>query len=195
MHLHWRWGIDAVSSMAAPYAFYGWGWDGRGHQCAHSSLGAPLIPPNQHLRVVATPAQDQSTFTITYDVTASSPKLNAWQVFMEQGMGIAYRYAIGGLSGFCSPLDSRTFPNLLVALGVLDPGFPIPTDVATDESIQLLRLVLDGLNSPRKAAVAADAAIRLRFHEIYAQLRYFNKDRDGFDVEQIPTYDTGLEDF
>lgn len=193
LHVHWRWGVDAVSSMAAPYAFLGWGPSGMGGEGAHTSLGAPLIPPNQHLRVVGTPAGDLTTFTLTYDVTAFSPAINAWQVFMEQGMGFAFRYAIGRLSDYCCPLNATTFPQLLVALGVLDPGL-VPTNVVAEESTRLLNLETTGLNTTGKA-VELDAAIRLRFHDIYAQLRYYNKDRDGFDSEQIPTNYPGFEDF
>src|SRR5207249_4989411 len=65
VHLHWRWGTDATSSMAAPYAFYGWGKSGRGADGAHTSLGSPLIPPNQHLRVVGDPSSDKKLFTLT----------------------------------------------------------------------------------------------------------------------------------
>jgi hypothetical protein len=185
MHLHWRWGNDSVSSIAAPYAFLGWG-GAPGQESAHSSLGAPLIPPNQHLRVVATPAADQTTLTLTYDVTALSPAIKAWQVFMEQGMAIAYRYAIGGLGDFCSPLNAITFPELLLALGVLEQDV-FATNGAEKERQCLLAM--------RTNPAQLDAAIRRRFHDIYARLRYYDKARDGFDSEQIPTYNKTVEDF
>jgi hypothetical protein len=186
-HLHWRWGLDAVSSIAAPYAFLGWGPTGEGIFGAHSTLGAPLIPPNQHLRVVGDPASDNSTLTITYDVTALGPAINAWQVFLEQGMGIAFRYAIAGLTEFCSPLNTDSFPALLAALGVLQQG--LTGNAVADERKRLL-----DLKSSSKL-VELDAAIRLRFHDIYSRIRYYDKANDGFEDEQIPTYNEVLEKF
>jgi hypothetical protein len=188
MHLHWRWGIDSTSSLAAPYAFYGWGATGQGADGAHSSSGAPLIPPNQHLRVVGEPGAGNATFTLTYDVTAQSPGIGEWQVFMEQGMAIAFSYAIGGLSYFCSPLNTITFPGLLGALGVLGPQALFGDDLINNERKRLVGLLKSGKPTPE-----LDAAIRLRFHDIYAVIRYYDKTLDGYDVEQIPTYDATLE--
>jgi hypothetical protein len=183
MHLHWRWGKDAVSSMAAPYAFLGWGQSGRGTEGAHTSLGAPLIPPNQHLRVVGDPSSDQTSFRLTYDVTALTPGISEWQVFMEQGMAIAFRYAIGDLTEFCSALNSVTFGYLLAALRVLDQGPHAPEE----ETKSLLGLKSD--------PVKLDAAIRRRFHDIYSKIRFYDMKLDGFSSEQIPTYNSILEQF
>src|ERR1700730_18566392 len=101
-----------VGSQTA-HNFMGWG-NGRLDQGAHTAKGGPLIPPNQHLEVTL---QKQAASTIvTYQVRADDPDYDAYQVFLEQGLGLAFNY--GGLDPFLIGL-------LGTAFGVISPGdFP-----------------------------------------------------------------------
>jgi hypothetical protein len=173
-HLHWRWGITSINSLSVPYEFLGWVGSGA-TAVAHGGRGTPLIPPNQHLDVTIkpTPEGNQPTqITVLYEVRADEPKANEQQVFLEQGLGLAYRYAV----------DERYAPkifdltNLMVAVGALSgPG----------KGAEELRLRAAKLLSP----ALFDAYLREDFHKIYSRIRYYDKVRDKVqtdDVQQVP---------
>jgi hypothetical protein len=73
----------------------GWG-TGRLDQGSNSTLGAPLVPPNQHVDLTVDPIAPGQV-TVTYAVTTQSVSLNEWQVFLSQGLSLSYSYGIGVL--------------------------------------------------------------------------------------------------
>lgn len=91
-HLHWRWGATGVAVASDKHAFLGWGERGKNGQGANRVLGAPLIPPNQHLAVTLVPAPTADHVELRYAVRAVVPGEKQWQVFMEQGVGFAFSY-------------------------------------------------------------------------------------------------------
>ncbi len=93
-HLHWRWGTTGISVATDKEAFLGWGPSGKGGDGANRVLGAPLVPPNQHIDVTLTPASDRAE--CRYQVQAVLPGENQWQVFLEQGLGFAFAYTLEG---------------------------------------------------------------------------------------------------
>jgi hypothetical protein len=114
-HMHWRWSIlsdtvaflTSITSTNVVSAFtdgthgytplgQAWsiapsyqGWD---EQQSHSRLGAPLIPPNQHLDVhleALDHSKPRLDKIVEYGVTVSAPAPGEKQVILEQGMGWA----------------------------------------------------------------------------------------------------------
>ncbi len=171
LHVHWRWGVVALRGAVDRELFAGWG-SGRMDRGAHSHDAAPLIPPNQHLEVGLVKQTGQTL--MQYVVRADDPDFNAFQVFLEQGVGIAFDY--GGL-------DPMLLTQLSAALHEVAPG-----DVVTDTR----DLVAKKRQNPR----AYDELARLRFHAFYPKIRFFH-DRDVDDgVQQSPNQggaDTNLE--
>jgi hypothetical protein len=93
VHMHFRWGADGVDnrlvSETARPRYLGW-TTGRLAQ-AQVLLGTPLIPPNQHIDVtVERPADDE--VKVTYAAKIATPAPGAWQVLLEQGLGMAFSY-------------------------------------------------------------------------------------------------------
>jgi hypothetical protein len=95
LHLHWRWGIVAVTGPGVFHAFHGWG-DGSRDGGAHTVPGTPLIPPNQRLDLRVVKESDSLT-GIDYKVTAHRPGSGHAQVFLEQGISFAFGYSGLGL--------------------------------------------------------------------------------------------------
>jgi hypothetical protein len=91
IHLHWRWGVVATSAATDKYAFLGWG-NGRLDQGAGTWLGAPLVPPNQHVDLVCNVPPDRTSCDVQYRVTAYEPGDGEYQVILEQGAGVAFNY-------------------------------------------------------------------------------------------------------
>lgn len=114
-HMHWRWSIlsDTVANLTSffstevvsafedgthGYTPLGVVWDnapsfkGWNTERSHSRLGAPLIPPNQHLDIHLEaldhnkPRLDK---IVDYQVTVNAPAPDEKQVILEQGMGWA----------------------------------------------------------------------------------------------------------
>lgn len=141
---------------------------------AHTVIGAPLIPPNQHLFVKIEKQTGQPI--VHYEVRADDPDYDAYQVFLEQGVGIAFDY--GGLQPALLGL-------LSVALKEVDP------DDMEDEVENLEALRKD---NPSKY----DETVRLRFHEFYPKIRFFHEPDVKANVQQSPEQggdsdDTDLE--
>jgi hypothetical protein len=117
IHVHVRWGVVALSGQIprAPGTinrplYLGWGPTGRLDQGAHTTLGAPLVPPNQRVEIAVDAKAKDST--VTYQATALNPDYRAFQVFLEQGTGVLWSY--GGL-------DIGDVANLGGALGAFNP--------------------------------------------------------------------------
>ena len=172
-HLHWRWGALAgiAPLVSNPERFRGWSQT-PGHIVAHSDIAAPLIPPNQSLRVAITQpsrARDASGFVIGAGAVArgnplppderqravwctvdiSDPGADEPQVIMEHGIGWAFAY---------HPVTAAIMADFILALRELDA------------SSTLMTLV------PSRTVSADDL-----FHRLYAYMRWFD---DG--VEQVP---------
>ena len=124
-HFHWRWADLAATNAAAHIGsapFKGWAADLSG-AVAGSVAAAPLVPPNQHVRVAithymtpgnasggdivgagtvaaGTKALDPLARGVWYSVEASKLERRPGerQVFLEQGLGIAFDYASTGPS-------------------------------------------------------------------------------------------------
>lgn len=172
LHLHWRWG--EVTLVGSPWRknFLGWG-DGHLDRGAHTLAGAPLIPPNQKLWIKLDKQTGKTS--IRYDVTAHDPDFDAYQVFMEQGIGVAFNYL--GLS-----------PDLvtLLAIGVGEWG---PTSVE-DKPKELRKLQKE---DPAKY----NEKVRAIFHKFYPRIRFYSEPDVKADVQQVPESSgesTDLED-
>jgi hypothetical protein len=152
-HVHWRWGAVGVTVASEPYAFLGWG-SGKNGYGAHRVLGAPLIPPNQHLDITVSPAVDATGATFTYAVGARRPNEKKWQVFFEQGIGFAFSYR--------GTLKRGDIKNLALAFLSLD-ALPL--------------LVKEILFKPGDftpdLTQSVDYALRQLFHAIYEQIKFF----------------------
>jgi hypothetical protein len=162
MHLHVRWGLVTPGALDRPQ-FLGWGRTGRLDDGAHSSPGAPLVPPNQHVEINLALGANSS---VTYEARAHDPDFEAWQVFLEQGTGILFSY---------DGMRIDDLANLAGALHVVSP-----------RSIRKLRTTLNQLRTTD--AVGYDRFVRLMFHEIYDKIRWYNftLDRIKPGVQQVP---------
>ena len=164
LHVHWRWGLVALRGAIDRELFTGWG-SGRMDRGAHTTDGAPLIPPNQHLEVNL---EKQTAQTVMqYEVRADNPDFNAFQVFLEQGVGIAFDY--GGL-------DGALLTQLSAALQEVGPG-----DLVNDANNNVAKKK----NDPR----AYDEIARLRFHAFYPKIRFFHDLDVNDNVQQSPNQD------
>lgn len=95
-HLHWRWGLEAVSLLPimpqAKTKF--WGWSSFAHYEMGNVLpGAPLIPPNQELSVDVSNDAENKVKTIGYRIYVSDTRPYNKQVTMEQGCAFAVAIA------------------------------------------------------------------------------------------------------
>lgn len=118
IHLHWRWGTtvptEAVHNNTDPGQFRGWGdlVAGAPAPKANKISGAPLIPPNQSLRIKVTcnnatgdntndPSASPAPITtdavvVWYMATAHQPAIGTPAQFFGQGFGLAmYMETIG----------------------------------------------------------------------------------------------------
>jgi hypothetical protein len=164
LHVHWRWGLVALQGAIDRQLFTGWG-SGRMDRGAHTTDGAPLIPPNQHLEVNLEKQTGQTV--MQYEVRADDPDFNAFQVFLEQGVGIAFDY--GGL-------DGSLLTQLSAALHEVAPA-----DLVTDSN----NLVAMKKSNPR----GYDELARLRFHAFYPKIRFFHEKDVNDNVQQSPNQD------
>jgi hypothetical protein len=102
IHLHWRWG-SAVGS-APPADFLGWQDLSAGSvPLPNKVLRAPLIPPNQSLRIKVAASTDDTAdppsstplpmttnaVTVWYMATAHHPAIGTYSQFFGQGFGLA----------------------------------------------------------------------------------------------------------
>jgi hypothetical protein len=180
VHLHWRWGTSGINSLSTPYEFLGWD-DVGSSAVAHVGRGLPLIPPNQHLDVTVDPLAPDTIsgkptrVEVLYAVRAYEPQATEQQVFLEQGVGFAYRYSIGAA---CAP-SINDFSLLMAVVGAL------PAVKSTSEiDKETLRL-----NTARDNGPLYDAYLREDFHKIYSKIRFYDKERDDVksdNVQQVP---------
>ena len=169
IHLHVRWGLVALSGQLPNHPanvnrplYLGWGLTGKLDRGAHTTLGGPLVPPNQRVEIAVNHQNTDSA--ITYTATAHTPGYRAWQVFLEQGSGVLFSYdgldagqiaLLGGGVRAFNPEDINDKKNELTALRASNP-------------------------------VAADRAVRLLFHKIYERIRWYEDPLIKANVQQVP---------
>lgn len=76
LHVHWRWGVHATARHVK-----GWGTSG-----PHTVAGAPMVPPNQTVKLFT-----DSDSQFTYLGYARPTKAGQWQVFFHHGTALALR--------------------------------------------------------------------------------------------------------
>jgi hypothetical protein len=141
VHMHWRWSATAGrGAKERSWYFNGWSNPLGGMPTAHSTPNAPLVPPNQRVKVAicapraarhdenniinpAAPALlPQRNKMIWYSADILQPAAGRKQVICEHGLGWAYRYAMPGESD--AILDSGGVDGLA---GVLFRGQFLPS--------------------------------------------------------------------
>jgi len=140
------------------------GWDaGRLDGGARTSVGAPLVPPNQHVDlVVEKPAA--GSVKVTYTATAQAFRPDDWQVFLEQGLALGYRYDIRRASAL-------TWVRAAAALAALPAA-----------TLQALNAALADVAHP----AALDLQTRAVFRALHAAARLYDAAVDGTAVQQAP---------
>lgn len=166
LHLHWRRGVSWTSGPAPAHVFRGWG-AGRLDQGARAVLGAPSIPPNQHLDIGVTPAPDRSTVTVKYSVTATEVSQQRWHVFLEQGLAFAFQYAAG-----TTLPDSWNFGQVGWLAAAVGAG------VFEDIGLDLIAASAD--------PSTFDAKLREVWLSILKRARSFDPAVDGSGEQQVP---------
>jgi hypothetical protein len=149
----------------------GWG-PGRLDSGARTSVGAPLVPPNQHVDLnVEKPAD--GAVRVTYTATVQEFRANDWQVVLEQGFGIGYRYDANG---------SGAMPWLQAVASFA--GIPAAR-------LQALAAALADTAHP----AALDLQMRSLFRTLHTGARLYDQQIDGTNVQQVPeAHDaTGVE--
>jgi hypothetical protein len=139
----------------------GWG-TGRLDQGANTSLGAPLIPPNQHVDVSVEKVGD-GLVRLTYTAAAQPMGADEWQVFLEQGLALGYRYYIDQLG-----------LNLLVRFATL-AGTPAAT-------LQSLKTAFADTAHPARL----DVQVRSLLRALHTSARFYDQQLDGTNVQQVP---------
>jgi hypothetical protein len=159
-HLHWRWGTSGLfTGPQNRFGFYGWG-SGKLGLGANRVLGAPLIPPNQHLELEIQPLSGGET-ALRYEVRARVPGIGQWQVFLEQGIGFAYSYLEG--------LNRAQLAMLAAGTG---------TSLQDDDLLPDPIVTLFNIETWSDEPVAVDLGMRMTFHQIYHRIRWYNPDPD-----------------
>jgi len=145
-HLHWRWSLLSESIAYTPLlnTFYNISpesYRGWSESASHSKLGAPLIPPNQELRIAfeaktgpstvrtaaettpfATQPLPEERKVLKYQARVVAPAPDQNQVTLEQGMGWAMIYSnsktvdLAELSCLAAPPMPVTAPPLFELL-------------------------------------------------------------------------------
>jgi len=173
VHMHWRW-----SNVSAGGALGGRGWQYKGWSTgsgakAYQVQGAPLIPPNQKLRVaLCSPARTRASDTtilggshLSLDVlrkliwyhadvihTQDNPiNANSQQVILEHGLGWAFRYS--------TPQESSAVDGLTDAISDSLPWTGVPTQ---EEMMNFFE------------------------QDVYPTFRYFSSILGGYTVNQVP---------
>lgn len=126
VHMHWRWsGIAGRGAGERGWYYNGWSPLTGGASTAHSTPNAPLVPPNQRVKVAicapraarhsadhiinpaapaVLPARNKM---IWYSTDILDPAAGRKQVICEHGLGWAYRYAMQNESDAVDGLASR----------------------------------------------------------------------------------------
>ena len=144
------------------FPLLGWG-PGRLDGGARTSVGAPLVPPNQHVDLtVENPAA--GVVRLTYAAAAQSFDPNDWQVFMEQGLGLGYRYDAKG-------------PSALYWLQTVGAFAGVPTATFT---------ALVSASADTAHPETLDLQTRSIFRTLHAGARLYDQQVDGTNVQQAP---------
>lgn len=167
LHLFWRRGVSMSGGHAPLQLVRGWG-AGRLGQGAETVMGAPVVPPNQHVDIEVTPGADRSTVTVKYAVTAREIAPNRWHVFLEQGLAYAFQYAVD--TAVASPVNTMSLEELAWLSEAMRAGKMV--DVMRD-------LILPAPGAP------LDTAIRNRWFEILRRVRSFDATLDTSTAQQI----------
>lgn len=140
----------------------GWG-PGRLDSGARTSVGAPLVPPNQHVDLtIENPAQ--GVVRVVYTATAQEFRANDWQVFLEQGLALGYRYDANG-------------PGAMQWLRAVASLAGIPT-----ATLQALTAALADAVHP----AALDLQMRALFRALHTGARFYAQQVEGTNVQQVP---------
>lgn len=151
---------EGANTLGLP--LLGWG-PGQIDSGAHTSVGAPLAPPNQHVDLtIETPAQ--GVVRVTYATIAQEFRDNDWQVFCEQGLALGYRYNVR------NPAGLQWLRSVAAMMGV-----PAAT-------IQALNAALADTAHP----AALDIQVRALFRELHARARFYDQQVDGSVAQQAP---------
>jgi hypothetical protein len=140
----------------------GWG-TGRFDQGSGSTLGAPLVPPNQHVDITVNPVAPGQV-TLTYVATAQTFRPNEWQVFIEQGLSLGYSYGIG------NPVNLTWLASVATLAGVA-PITLAPLWIASAD--------------PLHPAIL-DLGVRALFRTLHPGARMYDMTRDGSNLQQAP---------
>ena len=151
---------EGASTFGLP--LLGWG-PGRLDSGARSSAGAPLVPPNQHVDITVDKVSD-GMVRVTYGSIAQDFRANDWQVFLEQGLAIGYRYDV-------STPAAMSWLRAAASLA----GVPVAT-------MQALASALADTAQP----AALDLQVRSVFRVLHAGARPYDQQADGTSVQQVP---------
>jgi hypothetical protein len=164
VHLHWRWGLVSAlpqGSLSGPgWRYRGWSNPDGGTPEAHTTLGAPLIPPNQrlviaicrpgatrvsHHAILGTPQPlDPLHKLIWYQADVREPKAGQRQVIFSHPIGWAYRYSTHNESMGVALLSLATNPALLLND---NPSQHDMTDFFVEDVYPVWRYFLGGCNN------------------------------------------------
>jgi hypothetical protein len=138
----------------------GWG-AGHADSGARTSAAAPLVPPNQHVDLLVEPTAP-GVVRVTYTAALQDFRPNDWQVILEQGLSLAYRY------------DAAAAMALLRAWASF-AGIPAAT-------IQALAAALADTAHP----AVLDRQVRTLFRTLHAAARSYDQQVDGTADQQAP---------
>ena len=101
---------------------------------------------------------------VSYQVRADDPDFDAYQVYLEQGVGLAFNY--GGLVPYLIGL-------LGTALGEIDPG---------DYQQRVQQLQAQARSDPK----AFDESVRSLYHLFYPKIRFYSEPYLTANTQQVP---------
>ena len=161
LSLYVRQGIsEGANAFGLP--LLGWG-PGNLDSGADTSVGSPLVPPNQHVDItVEKPAAGD--VRVTYTTRAEEFRPDQWQVCFDHGLALGYRYDL-------SEPGAREWVRRTVAL----LGLPATT-------MQGLETALADTAHPE----ALDLQMRALWRTIHAQARLYDQQLDATNVQQAP---------
>jgi hypothetical protein len=166
VQLQLRHGLSAVHAPRVVGPFVGWGI-GRGDQGARTLKGAPLIPPNQHVDVTVQRVNPGSV-DLGYAATCRSPQTGEWQVILEQGLSVGFKYV----------LDQ--------GIGIEDIAFVAKaTGAADDATIAALRQAYADKAHP----AVLDSKLRALYQALFPNFRFYDSTIDPdvpANVQQVP---------
>jgi hypothetical protein len=151
---------EGANSFALP--LLGWG-PGRLDVGARTSVAAPLVPPNQHIDLTVEPLT-VGVVRVTYAAAMQNFRADEWQVVLEQGLAIGYRYDANGPGAM----------NWLRAVASL-AAIPAAT-------MQALATALADTAHP----AVLDLQLRTLFRTLHSAARLYDQQVDAANVQQAP---------